>query len=109
MRMNETIRVLLKGAQKLANGEKDAYFAGDFNVLVCRVNGQLFAVENQCSHAESELCDGLLHGHLIICPLHGAAFDVRDGQHKSPPAFSGIRTFPIHESTDSAEIEVPNR
>ncbi|MCZ6887831.1 MAG: Rieske 2Fe-2S domain-containing protein [Gammaproteobacteria bacterium] len=89
------MQTALQNTADIADGEMRAFRIGETDVLVCRVDGQLFAVENVCSHHETRLCDGALHGHLVECPLHFAQFDVRDGSHRGPPAFTGIRTFPI--------------
>ena len=105
--MTETIRVALPGAATLVDGAKQSFPAGEFEVLVCRVQGVLYAVEDLCSHAQSKLCSGSLRRYVISCPLHSAQFDVRDGKHKSRPAFTGIRSFPITELSGDVQVEVP--
>ena len=64
-------------------------------VLLCRTANGLFAVDNLCSHAAERLCGGKLKGHRIHCPLHGAAFDVRDGSALSRPASVALQTYPV--------------
>jgi 3-phenylpropionate/trans-cinnamate dioxygenase ferredoxin subunit len=58
----------------------------DSEVLICHTTEGYFAVDNLCSHADASLGEGKLKGQRIICPLHGAAFDVRDGSALSKPA-----------------------
>ena len=58
----------------------------NIQVLICHTAEGYFAVDNLCSHAEASLGEGKLKGQRIICPLHGAAFDVRDGSALSKPA-----------------------
>jgi 3-phenylpropionate/trans-cinnamate dioxygenase ferredoxin subunit len=48
-------------------------------VLICRAAGELYAVENRCTHQEAELEGGRIRGCFISCPLHGVRFDLRDG------------------------------
>ena len=79
---------------------------GPHGVLVCRVAGRLYAVENNCSHRDTPLSDGRLRGALITCPLHGAQFDVRTGAHQGPPAFAPIACYPITEGDDGTFIEL---
>jgi 3-phenylpropionate/trans-cinnamate dioxygenase ferredoxin subunit len=55
-------------------------------VLICHTAEGYFAVDNLCSHADASLGEGKLKGQRIICPLPGAAFDVRDGSALSKPA-----------------------
>lgn len=69
--------------------------AGDYGIVVCRVNGELYGLEDNCSHADTPLSEGRLRGYGITCPLHGAAFDVRTGEHSGPPAYTGVKCFRI--------------
>jgi 3-phenylpropionate/trans-cinnamate dioxygenase ferredoxin component len=88
----------------LPDGEVRRFDVDDNGVVVCRVNGALFALEDNCSHADTPLSDGLLRGHQLICPLHGASFDVRDGQHSGPPAYTGVRCYKVIESPNGISV-----
>ncbi|MCY4166720.1 MAG: non-heme iron oxygenase ferredoxin subunit [Rhodobacter sp.] len=46
-----------------------------------------------CNHGGSDLCDGYFDGHVIECPLHQGAFDVRDGKPVCAPATRPMRVF----------------
>jgi 3-phenylpropionate/trans-cinnamate dioxygenase ferredoxin subunit/naphthalene 1,2-dioxygenase system ferredoxin subunit len=52
-----------------------------------------------CNHGGADLCDGYFDGHIIECPLHQGAFDVRSGKPVSAPATRPMKTFParIHD------------
>ena len=67
----------------------------DVDVLLCRVDGQFYASINRCSHARQALDAGRLRGYEVICPLHSARFDIRDGSCKAAPATQPIQTFPV--------------
>ena len=70
-------------------------------VLLCHTAEGVFAVDNLCSHAAERLSGGRLKGCRILCPLHGAAFDVRDGEALSKPARRPLATYPVRlEDTD---------
>ena len=64
-------------------------------ILLCHTADGVFAVDNLCSHAAERLSGGRLKGCRILCPLHGAAFDVRDGAALSKPAREPIATYPV--------------
>ena len=64
-------------------------------VLICKIQGETYAIENRCSHASSRLEAGKLRGHEITCPLHGARFDIRNGRVVAAPATKPIRTFEV--------------
>lgn len=66
----------------------------DLDLVICSTKEGVFVVQNLCSHAMATLHDGRLRGCRLICPLHGASFDVRDGSVKGAPAKTPIRRFP---------------
>jgi nitrite reductase/ring-hydroxylating ferredoxin subunit len=79
----------------LGEGERRAVSLQGIDVLLCRVEGRIYAVENRCSHAASRLDTGRLRGHEIVCPLHRGRFDVRTGACVGEPATRPIRTFEV--------------
>ncbi len=68
-------------------------------ILVCNVNGKIYAVDDECTHAIASLSEGRLQGNIVFCPLHGGSFDVCSGKAKSLPCKQALRTWPI-EVTD---------
>tara|TARA_Y100001970_G_scaffold41606_1_gene51536 strand:- start:7770 stop:8150 length:381 start_codon:yes stop_codon:yes gene_type:complete len=68
---------------------------GDYGIVVCRVNGELYALEDNCSHADTPLSEGRLRSYNLTCPLHGTSFDVRTGEHSGPPAYEGVPCFKV--------------
>ena len=87
--------VFVAEADALAVGKSRVVRVNEREVLVCRTQEGYFAVDNLCSHAEARLCEGKLKGHKILCPLHGAAFDVRDGSPLSRPATQPVATYDL--------------
>ena len=80
--------------------------AGDREVVICQVDGQLAAVSNICPHAGLPLSDGELRGKVLVCPFHGYAYNVLTGRntafpYEEPP----LKTFPLR-CTDAGRIEV---
>jgi 3-phenylpropionate/trans-cinnamate dioxygenase ferredoxin subunit len=63
------------------------------NVLLCNVSGEIFAIADECTHDGGELDQGELEGCRIMCPRHGAYFDVRTGDALTLPAVIGVRTY----------------
>ena len=68
---------------------------GDTEVAICRTADTIHVVENRCSHAFSPFDGGRLRGHRLMCPLHGACFDVRTGEPLGRPAVRPIRVFEV--------------
>ena len=75
-------------------------------VAICRFKNEYFALENSCSHALSTFEGGRLRGYRIMCPLHGATFDIRDGSPTGAPAKQAIRTFPLRIVDGMIEVDV---
>jgi 3-phenylpropionate/trans-cinnamate dioxygenase ferredoxin subunit len=73
-------------------------------VLICHTKDGFFAVDAICSHAHARLDEGRVRGHRVFCPLHGAAFDVRDGSALSRPATTPIRTYSLRVEGDDIQI-----
>lgn len=89
----------------LADGELRCFEEiGDYGVVVCRYKGELFAVEDNCSHADTPLSEGRFRGATITCPLHGAQFDVRDGTHAGPPAWEGVASYRVSENEAGTRV-----
>ncbi len=65
----------------------------------------LYVSTARCSHGGANLCDGYFDGHLIECPLHQGAFDVRTGQPVSSPATRPIKTFPARRHGGFVQIK----
>lgn len=72
------------------------------DLLVGRIEGSYYAVENRCSHARSELHAGVRTGEVITCPLHGAKFDLRSGACLAPPAMRPIKSLATRLEGDRA-------
>jgi 3-phenylpropionate/trans-cinnamate dioxygenase ferredoxin component len=79
---------------------------GTNGIIVCRVAGRLHALEDNCSHRDARLSEGRLRGTLITCPLHGAQFNVCDGQQQGPPAVLPVASFPVTEDGETAVVHV---
>lgn len=66
-------------------------------VAVVRSGGQLYAVEDTCSHARASLSEGFVDGLVLECPLHGAQFDLRSGRALTLPATRPLETYEVTE------------
>ncbi len=72
-------------------------------ILVCNHDGDLYALEDRCSHEEFELSSGNfdVEEASIECVLHGAKFDIRDGRALCAPAYSPVPKFPVKREQDA--------
>ena len=91
---------------ELAEGRMIRRSAGGREIMICRTKDGVFAVDDICSHAHAHLSEGRLRGFRAICPLHGAAFDVRTGKPLSLPATQPVPTYPVHIDGDDIYVEI---
>lgn len=65
------------------------------DIAFYRIDDDVFATDNICTHGHARLCDGFLEGHEIECPLHQGRFDIRNGKAMCEPLTENIRTYPV--------------
>ena len=58
-------------------------------------DGELFAIDDTCTHQDASLAEGWLVGCQIECPLHSSRFDLRTGAVDALPARRPVRTYPV--------------
>lgn len=63
-------------------------------IAVVHCEGGFYAVEDICTHDGAELTGGTIEGCQIVCPRHGARFDLKTGAVLAPPAYEPIPVFP---------------
>ncbi|HJS90611.1 MAG TPA: non-heme iron oxygenase ferredoxin subunit [Steroidobacteraceae bacterium] len=73
-------------------------------VLLCHTREGVFALDNVCTHALARMDEGRLRGVRLICPLHGASFDVRDGRVLGPPASRPLPRYPVRVVEGIVEV-----
>lgn len=75
-------------------------------IIVARVEGKVYAVDGICTHAYAELIDGGLDDHCLVCPLHFACFDIRDGSVLEGPTDVPLKTYNVVEKDGKVWIEL---
>jgi 3-phenylpropionate/trans-cinnamate dioxygenase ferredoxin subunit len=90
----------------IAPGQMTRVMVDGVAVLLCNVDGELYAVEDVCTHDGGALDGGELDGCRIMCPRHGAFFDVTTGRALTLPAVSPLPTFPVRIDGDDVSVDV---
>lgn len=75
-------------------------------VLLARVEGRALAVVNRCTHAGSPLDAGRVRRGAILCPLHGARFDLASGRCLGGP-YTPLKTLAVEEADGWVTVHVP--
>jgi 3-phenylpropionate/trans-cinnamate dioxygenase ferredoxin subunit len=76
-------------------------------IAVFNVDGELFAIDDTCTHQDASLADGWLEGCNVECPLHAACFDLRTGLPSGPPAKTPVRTHEVVVADGLVYVRVP--
>lgn len=64
-------------------------------LAVFNVDGELFCIDDTCTHQDASLSEGYLEGCAVECPLHASVFDLRTGVPQGPPARRPVRTHEV--------------
>jgi len=75
-------------------------------VVLVRVGGEFFALDDVCTHDGGPLSHGPVEDHAIICPRHGARFDLRTGRPLSMPATQSTTTHEVRVEGDQILIRL---
>ncbi|HAX68278.1 MAG TPA: biphenyl 2,3-dioxygenase [Anaerolineae bacterium] len=92
---------------ELPNGERLFVDLGDKPIVIFNIAGQFFAIGDVCTHDDGPLGDGMLEGFNVVCPRHGAEFDVRTGKVVQMPAVVDIPAYPVRVVDGVLQVGVP--
>ncbi len=90
----------------LVDGQAVRVVVGAQPIALVLTDGELFAVDDRCSHADVSLSEGEVEGCLIECWLHGSQFDLRTGQPTCLPANAPVATFSVAVSGEGPDARV---
>jgi 3-phenylpropionate/trans-cinnamate dioxygenase ferredoxin subunit len=90
----------------IASGATQRVTVAGREILLCNVDGRIYAVEDLCTHDGGALDAGELEGCRIMCPRHGAYFDVTTGRALTLPAILPVPTFSVRVNGDDIFVDV---
>jgi len=95
-------------AEELPPGTMKLVPAGEISVGVYNVNGELCALEDRCSHDDGPLVEGDWDPErgVVVCPRHGATFDICSGRALTLPAYLPVDTFPVRVDDGIVKVDV---
>lgn len=99
--------VTVGDSSEVPEGEIKAFDVNGAEVAVARVDGQVFAFSDICTHRHCNLAmGGELDDHSIECECHGSVFDIRTGQVLNPPATDPLETYQAQEADGQIQVGV---
>ena len=80
---------------ELPNGERLFVEIEGKPLVIFNIAGQFFSIGDVCSHDDGPVGEGDIEGDNIVCPRHGAEFDIRTGKAVQLPAVVDIPAYPV--------------
>jgi len=90
-------------------GSEKIVTVGWTSVGVYNCGGNLYAIEDRCSHDDGPLCEGDWDEEecRVVCPRHGSQFDLATGRPLTLPAIEPVDTFPVLVEDGIVRVELP--
>jgi nitrite reductase/ring-hydroxylating ferredoxin subunit len=79
---------------------------GGRRIAVARVDGEVFAVEDRCTHKDCALSEGILEGKAVLCPCHGSEFDLTTGEALALPAKTPVERFTTQIEGEDVYVKI---
>jgi 3-phenylpropionate/trans-cinnamate dioxygenase ferredoxin subunit len=94
--------------EELPPGAKRIVEWEDLEIGLFNCGGEIFAIEDRCSHDNGTLAEGELDEEActVECPRHGSLFDLRTGTPMTLPAYAPVETFPVRIEDATIKLEV---
>jgi nitrite reductase/ring-hydroxylating ferredoxin subunit len=91
--------------QDIPPGQAKKIRVGDKDIALFNTDGGIRAIEDSCPHRGGPLSEGELIGQEVVCPWHGARFNVNTGAHLCPPANRGVCAYKVEVVGNDVQIE----
>lgn len=88
--------------------EGRAVTIADREIALFNLGDRFVAVDNRCPHRGGPLCDGIVAGASVVCPLHAWKLDLETGRVERPAAEGGcVRTYATRVDAGIVLVDVP--
>lgn len=102
--MKEIVFIPVCSAEELPEGERLFLEVDEISIVLLNQAGEYYAIADICTHDDGPLGEGEVEDHEIICPRHGARFDIRTGDVLALPAIKDVPVFPTRVVNGMIEI-----
>lgn len=102
--MTDFVSVATTG--ELNDGEGTVVEANGHTIALFRVEGDFYAIGNECTHTGGPLGEGDLDGTTVTCPWHGSQFDITSGEVLEPPADDPEPEYEVRVDGDEVQVGV---
>ena len=100
-------KVVVGKTSDIEEGKLVHITASGKELVVTKLDGNYYAMDNICTHAGAELHEGELNNSELICPWHGAKWDIKTGSLISfPQKLKPLQSHSVSVENDTLFIEV---
>ena len=75
-------------------------------IALFNVDGRFYAISDLCPHNEGPLSEGKVEGFAVVCPWHGARFDLRTGAVLEHSAAESVKSYRLTVENDNIMVEI---
>ena len=95
--------------EELPPGSMRLVSAGLLDIVVYNCGGELYAIEDRCSHDDGPLCEGDWEPEecVVVCPRHGSRFEIASGRPLTLPAYLPVDTFAVRVREGTVVVDLP--
>lgn len=97
---------VIASLDEIPSGERIFIEVNGEPIVVFNLAGNFYAIGDVCTHDSGPLGDGKLEGFEVICPRHGARFDIRTGKALCLPAVVDTPSYPVRVVDGQVEIGI---
>ncbi len=91
---------------EIAPGEAKMVEVEGRKIALFNLEGSYWAIDDTCPHRGGPLSEGEVKGEEVICPWHGAEFNIKTGEVLRPPARGGVKSYKVQIEGSIIKIEV---
>jgi 3-phenylpropionate/trans-cinnamate dioxygenase ferredoxin subunit len=95
-------------ASQVPDGRPEVFDVEDRKIAVYRLADGYHAIDDLCTHDGGPLAEGEIDGDVVICPRHGARFNIRTGAALSFPAVTPVDTYPVRVEGEDLLVGLPD-
>jgi 3-phenylpropionate/trans-cinnamate dioxygenase ferredoxin subunit len=104
-----TVRYVKVGrAADVPEGRPEVFDIEDRQIAVYRLSEGYYAIEDVCTHDGGPLAEGEVDGEEVICPRHGARFDIKTGAVRCMPAVTPVESYPVKVEGGDLYLGLPD-
>ena len=107
--MSEQVWVRVTKAENIPEREGRAARIGTREIAIFNLGDQFLATDNRCPHQGGPLCDGIVTGSSVVCPLHAWKVNLANGSVERPATAKDhcVATYPVRIEDGVVVVEMP--